>query len=49
MMNLMRNEYKYNSSFRKYVDQYCDKNRCTVDDAFNNEDIKRMFWRFTEV
>lgn len=49
MNNLMKNEYQYNSNFRKYVDEYCNKNNCVVFEAFNNEQVKRMFWRYTEV
>lgn len=49
MTNLMRNEYQHNSNFGKYVYEYCNKNRCTVDEAFYNEEIKRMFWMYTEV
>ena len=49
MINLMKNEYQYNSNFRKYVDEYCNRNQCSVEEAFNNENIKRMFWRYTEI
>lgn len=48
-MDLIKNEYRYNSSFRKYVDEFCDKNGYTIDEAFNNEEVKRMFWWYTEV
>lgn len=48
-MNLLQNEYRYNKNFRKYVDEYCDKNGCTVDEAFNDTHIKQIFWRYTEV
>jgi len=48
-MDLVKNEYKYNPNFRKYVDEYCNKNKCTLDEALVNEDIKRMFWRYTDV
>lgn len=48
-MNLIHNEYKYNPNFKKYVDEYCAKNGCTLADAFNSEQIKHMFWRYTEV
>lgn len=48
-MNLIRNEYRYNSNFKQYVDEYCSKNGCTVDEAFKKEQVKRMFWRYTEV
>lgn len=49
MKNLMENEYRYNSNFKKYVDEYCNNNRCTVDEAFGDEEIKRTFWRYTEI
>ena len=49
MINLIKNEYRYNSNFRKYVDEYCNKNRCPVDEAFTNENVKRMFWRYADV
>lgn len=49
MNQMIMNEYQYNSNFREYVDKYCNKNQCTVDEAFDNETIKRMFWRYTEV
>lgn len=48
-MNLMMNEYKYNISFRKYVDEYCSNMGCTLEDAFKEEKIKRKFWMCTEV
>lgn len=48
-MDLMRNEYRYNLNFKKYVDEYCDKNMCTVDEAFNDQHVKQMFWKYTEV
>lgn len=42
-MNLIQNEYRYNSNFQKYVDEFCRSNNCTVEDAFNNEQVKKMF------
>ncbi len=48
-MNLIKNEYRYNSNFRKYVDEYCNKHECTVEEAFNDAHVKQMFWRYTEV
>lgn len=48
-MNLMMNEYRYNSNFRKCVDEYCDKNKCLVEDALNDSYIKQMFLKYTEV
>ena len=49
MVLLVRNEYKYNSNFRKYVDEYCYKNNCTIEDAFKDDYIKQMFLKFTDV
>lgn len=48
-MNLLQNEYKYNVNFRKYVDECCKKNGYTLEDALKDEQVKRMFWRYTEV
>lgn len=48
-MNLIQNEYMYNANFRKYVNEYCKNNNCLIEDALNNEQIKKMFWRYTEV
>jgi len=42
MTDLMKNEYQYK-------DEYCNRNDCTVYEAFNNDEIKRMFWRHTEI
>lgn len=46
---LMQNEYRYNPNFRQYVDEYCVSNQCTLEDAFNDEYVKRKFWMYTEV
>lgn len=43
MTDLMKNEYQYNSNFRKYVDGYCHRNNCDVHEAFNKDKVKRMF------
>ena len=42
-MNLVRNEYNYNINFRKYVDEYYKNNKCTLEDAFSEEEVKRKF------
>lgn len=49
MSFLIKNEYKYNSNFRKYVDEYCANNGCALEDAFKDDQIKRKFWMCTEV
>lgn len=48
-MNMIENEYRFNVNFRKFVDEYCDKNRITVEEAFNDAFVKHMFWRYTDV
>lgn len=48
-MNLMRNEYKYNTNFRKYVDKYCIDSGCDLEEAFKSEQVKQMFWKYTEI
>lgn len=48
-MNMIENEYKFNSDFKKYVDEYCENHECTLEDAFNDDDIKQIFWKYTEV
>lgn len=48
-MTLIQNEYKHNINFRKYVDNYCKQKGLTLEDAFNEECVKQMFWRYTEV
>lgn len=49
MNNLMINEYRHNTKFRKIVDEYCNKNECTLEDAFKDDQIKNKFWMYTEV
>lgn len=49
-MNLLiSNEYKYNVCFKKFIDDFCKRNGCTLEDAFNDERVKRRFWMYTEV
>lgn len=48
-MDLIHNEYRFNSNFRKYVNEYCKKNDCSIEDALKDKNIKRMFWRYTDV
>lgn len=49
MNSMMKSEYKFNKNFRKYVDEYCEKNGCTKEDAFNKKDIRQMFWMHTDI
>lgn len=46
---LMENEYKYNSDFRRYVDQYCNKHGKTVEEALTHEIVRQRYLMDTEV
>lgn len=48
-MNLVENEYKYNAKFKKYVDEFCERNRCTLEDALKDEKVKQKFLIYTEL
>lgn len=48
-MKLIENEYKYNKNFRDYVDNYCCKNGITLNEAFADKNIQRVFWVYTEL
>lgn len=43
------NEYKFNQKFRDYVDKYCKKHGCTVDEALQHELVKQACLMYTEV
>lgn len=49
MEQIMKNDYMYNSKFRKYVDEYCNKYNCTIKEAFKSEKIKLLFWQNTDL
>lgn len=49
IMELILNEYRHNSKFRKYVNEYCKKNKCTIKDALKTEKVKQRFWLYTEL
>lgn len=49
MKLVMKSEYMYNSKFRKYVDEYCEKHNCTIEEAFKSNEIKTIFWMNTEL
>lgn len=46
---MIENEYRHNKRFRQAVDKYCRENSLTVEQALRHEEIKRMFWHYTEV
>lgn len=38
---MLHNEYKFNQRFREYVDKYCKKHGCTVDEALTHELVRQ--------
>lgn len=49
MYSMLKSEYMFNSNFRRYVDEYCRKNGCTKEDAFNKKEVRQTFWKHTDV
>lgn len=45
----MKKEYRFNKKFREIVDEYCNSNGYTLEEAFMDNKIKQMFWKYTEV
>lgn len=48
-VSLIEKEYMHNEKFKKYVDGFCDKNGCEVYNALNDEHIRQIFWRYTDM
>lgn len=48
MKNIL-NEYRFNRKFREYVDEYCNENDISVEDALNQEKVKNIYRYYTEV
>ena len=48
-MSLIQNEYRFNENFRNYVDEYCKGHGCTLEDAFNDEQVRKKFWMYADV
>ena len=45
----VRNEYRHNRDFRKYVDKYCEKHGYSVEQALEHEQVRQAFLYHTEV
>ena len=48
-LNLIQNEYRYNTYFKRFVDEFCRTHDCTVEDALKDDQIRKKFWMYTEV
>lgn len=49
MSLMLQNEYRYNTTFKKIVDEHCKKNEITLEEAFKDEKIRKQFYMYTEV
>jgi len=49
MYAMLKSEYIFNKKFKQYVDEYCYKNSCTKEDAFNKREVRQKFWKYTDV
>ena len=49
MRQMAENEYRYNSRFRAFVDDWCREHGVTTEEALERDEVKQAFWRFTEV
>ena len=45
----IKNEYRFNIKFRRYVDRYCERRNVTVEEALGNESVRKACMRYTEV
>lgn len=46
---VMESEYRYNRSFRNYVDRYCKEHGCTAQDAMTKGEVRRAYLHYREV
>ena len=45
----IKNEYRFNSRFRKYVDRYCAQHKIPVSEALRHEIVRQVCMSYTEV
>ena len=45
----VKNEYRFSSRFRQYVDKYCTQHKITVDEALKHEIVRQVCLQYTEV
>ncbi len=46
---MIENEYRHNKRFRVYVDEYCEENGLTLEQALKRDEVKRMFRYYTDL
>lgn len=45
----IKNEYKFNSKFREYVDKYCASRKISVEEGLTHEIVRQVYLMYTEV
>ncbi len=45
----IKNEYRFNRRFRKYVDRYCAQHKIPVSEALRHEIVRQVCMSYTEV
>ncbi len=45
----VKNEYRFSSRFRRYVDKYCAQHKITVEEALKHEIVRQVCLQYTEV
>lgn len=45
----LKNEYRHNNKFRRYVDNYAKNNHVTVEESLKHELVRQVYLYYTEV
>lgn len=48
-MTNIANEYRFNKNFQRYVDAYCEIHNITVEEALEDELVKKVSLYYTEI
>ena len=49
MNPIMQNDYKFVKPFRDFVDKYAEENHITTDQALEQDNVKMVWKRYTEL
>ena len=44
----IKNEYRFNSRFRKYIDKYCESRHIKVEEALGHAIARQVYLSYTE-
>lgn len=48
-IDILKNEYRHNNKFRRYVDRYAKNNHVTTEEALKHELVRQVYLSYTEV